>query len=210
VKSAEKQKEFICSIASECESMGDMIDRIMFFFKHDQGAISYNILPLDICEMVERTVRVVELRSGGKVSILRKFSGDLPCVMGDYDALSKVVTNLLDNALKYGCGEGAGDEDLKEGCPCVEIIRKLRHGREWVVISVVDDGIGIATAEHKKIFKRFYRVSGNDSSHIGGIGLGLFLCADIVRAHRGRIMVDSAPGEGARFSVWLRGNCEKR
>jgi signal transduction histidine kinase len=202
VKSAKKQKEFVCSIAAECERMGDMIDRLMFFFKHDQGAVSYNMLPLDVSEMVERAVRAVESRSAGKISIDRDFSDDLPCVKGDYDALSKVVTNLLDNALKYGRGRG-GQKGHKAD-PYVGIARKSRRGREWVVISVGDNGIGIEAADQKKIFKRFYRVGGNDSSHIGGIGLGLFLCADIVRAHHGHITVDSAPGEGALFSVWLR------
>jgi len=205
VKSEEKQKEFVCSIASECERMGDMIDRIMFFFKQDQGAISYNISSLDITELVERVINVVESRSAGKISIEREFSTDLPRVPGDYDALSKVVTNLVDNALKYGCSQGDGG-GFCEGCPKVGVKREFRRGQEWVVISVADNGMGIAAAEQKKIFRRFYRIGGRSSSHIGGIGLGLFLCADIVRAHRGRITVDSAPGEGARFSVWLRGD----
>ena len=208
VESPEKQKEFMCSIASECERLGDMIERVLFFFRQDQGAMSYSMSSFDAGALVKHTVQSVEKRLSGGVSFKLEVEQDLPNVVGDSDALAKVVTNLLDNAVKYGGadrGAGGGGWDAGMIPYRVSILKKHWRLRDWVVISVADSGKGIAVCEHKKIFRRFYRVGSDEHRHVGGIGLGLFLCADIVRAHRGRIKVDSSPGEGAVFSVWLRG-----
>jgi signal transduction histidine kinase len=203
VESEEKQKEFVCTIAGECERLGDMIERILFFFRQDQGAMSYTMSLFDAGLMVERTVHSVEKRLFGKISVDLDVDREGANVVGDSDALAKVITNLLDNAVKYG-GDAVSSSDGRI-CSCsVRVFTKRRRMRDWVVISVGDKGKGIAACEHKKIFRRFYRVDRAEHRHVGGIGLGLFLCADIVRAHHGRITVESMPGEGAVFSVWLR------
>ncbi len=220
-----------------------MIERVLFFFKQEHGAISYTMQPFDIGLMVKRIVKSVEGRSLGKMSVELEVDGGLPDVIGDVEALEKVVTNLLDNALKYGgcsgsgappwleyvnthtrpakehqtrslefeaeklkgeIGGGAGEGTHKGSPYGVRVFRKRWRWRDWIVVSIADSGQGIAVSEQKKIFRRFYRVGSESHSHVGGIGLGLSLCADIVRAHRGRLIVKSALGEGAEFSIWLR------
>ncbi len=108
VESPEKQKKFLTTISSECERLGDMIERVLFFFKQEHGAVTYTMQPLDIGEMVKRVVDSVVARSAGKMIVELEISDDLPRVKGDFDALEKVVTNLLDNALKYGGSFGSG------------------------------------------------------------------------------------------------------
>jgi len=111
-------------------------------------------------------------------------------VLGDEDALCQAVSNLLDNAIKY----------TPEG------------GRVWArlylqgtdaVIEVQDTGIGIEPKEHERIFERFYRVDKARSRELGGTGLGLSIVKHIVASHGGHVTVDSTPGSGSTFRVFL-------
>jgi two-component system phosphate regulon sensor histidine kinase PhoR len=108
----------------------------------------------------------------------------------DSDAIGQALHNLLDNAVKY-----SGDaRDIE--------VRLDRDG-DFAVISVRDRGIGIARGEQRKIFERFHRVSTGLVHDVKGSGLGLSIVHHIVQAHRGRVAVESDPGAGSEFSVYL-------
>ncbi len=203
VQDPEKQKHFLRTIASECERLGDMIERILFFFCQEQRAISYTMSLFAVRDMVSHTVTAYRDRLQGRVSIALKICESPTTVEGDAEALAKVVTNLLDNAVKYGVvREGNTDphaSDIEVGLGVAQ-----RRGRDWIVITVADHGPGIPLHEHNKVFERFYRHDSEAHRHVGGIGLGLSLCTDIVKAHRGRITLDNRQGGGVVFSVWLR------
>ena len=201
VEDPQKRREFMCSIASECERLGDMIERILFFFRQERGAVSYKMEKLDTVALTRSVVHMAETRFQGNLKVHFKSDSDIMEVDGDVEALSKVLTNLLDNAVKYG-GRFGGEEGAVE--VEIQVKRRQWRGRQWVVIDVRDFGSGIARSEQRRIFRRFYRVDSENHRHVGGIGLGLSLCSDIVRAHRGKIMVDSELGKGTVFSVWLR------
>jgi len=219
VQDPEKQRRFLRTIASECERLGDMIERILFFFRQEQGVMTYAMEPFDIGERVAMTVRAFRDRQHSGASVALELPEAPVMVDGDASALAKVITNLLDNAVKYGVQQksagaegavpdvGGASEGAAERRVCDIMVRvhtAAHRRRNWAVISVSDHGPGIPEQEHEKIFSRFYRRDTELHRHVGGIGLGLFLCADIVRAHRGRITVDSRVGAGAEFSVWLR------
>jgi two-component system phosphate regulon sensor histidine kinase PhoR len=89
----------------------------------------------------------------------------------------------------------------------VEAVRGRAHlpwlSREWVRITVRDHGIGMGKAALRRIFREFYRGPEALERNISGVGLGLALCRHVVRAHGGRIAVQSSPGEGSAFSVFL-------
>jgi signal transduction histidine kinase len=108
-------------------------------------------------------------------------------VRGDRGRLEQVVSNLLSNAVKFGAGRP------------VEI-RVERRGSQ-ALLSVSDRGIGIDLASHPHLFERFER--GVSARHYGGLGLGLYICRQIVDAHQGTIRVHSRPGQGATFTVEL-------
>ena len=104
--------------------------------------------------------------------------------------VTNVVSNLLDNAIKY-C--------IK--VPEVSVYTRNKGGE--IIISVIDNGIGIAANQQKLIFERFYRVSTGNLHDVKGFGLGLSYVKTIVEAHGGRIEVESAEGKGSRFDVIL-------
>ena len=215
VKDPEKQQQFLRTISNECERLGDKIERILFFLRQEQRAMSYTMSPFAVGELVSHTVTAYRDRLHGRISIALTLDDAPTMVDGDAEALVKVVNNLLDNAVKYGVprdtalnasGEVGGvptPRDIEVGV-CTE----QRRGRDWVVIRVADHGPGIPPQVHNKVFERFYRHDSDVHRHVGGIGLGLSLCMDIVKAHRGRIRLDSEVGAGAVFSVWLRSKSE--
>ncbi len=109
-------------------------------------------------------------------------------VRADEDALVTALLNLLDNANKYTPGEKH-----------IALRTTCRNGH--VVFAVEDNGIGIAPREQRKIFRRFYQVDRRLARESGGCGLGLSIVDFIVRAHGGRVEVESQPGKGSTFSV---------
>jgi two-component system, sensor histidine kinase and response regulator len=115
----------------------------------------------------------------------------LPCVWGDFTNLVSIFHNLVSNSLKY--------RTLSRS-PVVQILAEQSNPAEWI-ISVMDNGIGIAEKYHQRIFEPFKRLHG---SEIPGTGIGLALCQKIIEAHGGRIWVKSTLGAGATFCFTLR------
>lgn len=111
-------------------------------------------------------------------------------VRGDPDRLGQVVSNLLSNALRYT--EASGRVELR-----------VRREDEWAVLEVADTGLGIAPEDLKHVFKRFWRGEKSRSRATGGAGIGLAIVHELVRAHDGRIDVESKPGAGSTFRVSL-------
>ncbi|MFB3819270.1 MAG: PAS domain-containing sensor histidine kinase [Candidatus Methylomirabilales bacterium] len=116
----------------------------------------------------------------------------LPAVPADADGLTQVLLNLLTNALAATPAGGRVEVGGAAG---------VRDGRPGVVLAVTDTGTGIPAEHLDRIFDPFF-----STKRSGGTGLGLSICRDIVRAHAGAITVESAPGAGARFSIWLPGD----
>jgi two-component system phosphate regulon sensor histidine kinase PhoR len=116
---------------------------------------------------------------------------DLPDVYADPEALGQAVWNLLDNAIKYSPGRLAVQLEV------------LRQG-DFGAIRVHDEGLGIPRQELKRIFRKFFRGSAAGSADVKGAGIGLAMVDYIVRAHRGRVRVESEPGKGSTFTILLK------
>ena len=122
----------------------------------------------------------------------------LPKLIADGDQLEQVLTNLVDNALKYG----------REGGNVRLGLATAQSGGRWpapagVVLTVADDGPGIPRADVQRLTERFYRVDKGRSRAAGGTGLGLAIVKHIVNRHRGQLLIESEEGRGSTFSVWL-------
>lgn len=142
--------------------------------------------PVDLAEVVRFSAENVYHDSGHRLTVVA--DPDIPAVVCDADRIARVVTNLVDNAVKYS--PDGGD---------VEVTLGVADGR--AVISVRDQGIGIGPEEKGRLFDRFSQADMSSTREYGGLGLGLFIVSEIVRAHDGTIEVESLPGEGSTFTV---------
>jgi signal transduction histidine kinase len=111
-------------------------------------------------------------------------------LMADRDRLGQVFTNLLSNAIKYSPDAQTVEMDLSAS-------------RETVTMSIRDHGLGIPREQREKIFERFYRVADLSQRALPGLGMGLYIVAEIVKRHGGTITVESAVGKGSTFTVTL-------
>ena len=111
-------------------------------------------------------------------------------ISGDREHLRNLVHNLLDNANKYS-----------ENTPQIKVL--TRNSKNGILLVVEDNGIGMTKAVQSKIFERFYRQTSGNIHNVKGFGLGLNYVKSIVDAHNGTISVESEPGSGSRFTVFL-------
>lgn len=111
-------------------------------------------------------------------------------VIADWDKIGQVITNLISNAVKYS------PPNTTVNVACVTVDR-------FVTISVKDDGIGVKPEDQNKLFERYYRVNNDGSKSATGFGIGLYLCAEVIQRHEGKIWVQSDVGKGSTFSFSL-------
>lgn len=123
---------------------------------------------------------------------------DIQEIPADSDQLAQIFTNLLDNALKYG--KVGGKIRLT-----ASTVPDSRFPPGGVAISVMDNGAGIPAEHIPRLTERFYRIDKGRSRTVGGTGLGLAIVKHVVNRHRGRLVIESEPGQGTVFTVWLPG-----
>ena len=129
----------------------------------------------------------------------------LPPVIGDGDELTQVFLNLVDNAIKYGDAEGTVSVEARRVAEAEAQAAGWMAGKDGAVaVSVVDRGAGIPREHLPRLTERFYRVDKARSRELGGTGLGLAIVKHIVNRHRGALAIDSTPGKGSTFTVYLQ------
>ena len=127
----------------------------------------------------------------------------LPPVIGDGDELTQVFLNLVDNAIKYGDAEGTVSVEARRVAEA-QAAGWMASNDGAVAVSVVDRGAGIPREHLPRLTERFYRVDKARSRELGGTGLGLAIVKHIVNRHRGALAIDSTPGKGSTFIVYLQ------
>ena len=188
---AERQREYLEMIAGENQRLSRLIDNFLTFSRIERHKTSFAFRDTDPAKVVESAVRSVRDRVQAPECRLEvEVAPGLPAIRADHDALVTVLLNLLDNAYKYTRGEK-------------HLAVKAYENGGRVVFAVKDNGIGITAREQRLIFRRYYQVDRRLAREAGGCGLGLSIVDFIVRAHGGEVRVESAPGSGSTFSVWL-------
>jgi signal transduction histidine kinase len=191
VKSPEKAQEYYRLINHESRRLTQLVNNILDFARIEAGRRQYRFVEANLAEVVEEVLQSYEyqMKSAG-FEVKTEIEHHLPPVLIDRDAMAQVVLNLLNNAVKYSA-------EVKR----IEV-RVGARGND-LAVEVTDCGIGIPRAEQRKVFEKFYRVSTGLVHDTKGSGLGLTIVKHIVEAHHGRVLVESAPGAGSRFTILI-------
>lgn len=157
----------------------------------ESGKISIDKEDLDLNELIKEVVEEYRITSLNHV-IEIAHCNDIT-INADRDKIASVLSNLVNNAIKYSPKKA-------------EVSINCSTDHDHVIVSVSDKGLGIAPQDITKIFERYYRSHDNAARHISGFGIGLYLSAEIIQRHGGRIWAESVPGEGSsfHFSIPLR------
>jgi signal transduction histidine kinase len=192
----EEKREFLEIIDQESDRLRGLIEDLLDMSKIEAGVLQLDLQAVSVATLVGEAVKTVASHSPE-----HQFEAAVPpdlFVEADPRRIRQVLHNLLENAVKYS----------PDGGTVQVAATRAGHNQggspgEWVVISVRDQGIGIARHELARVFDRFHRVDNEVGRRVGGSGLGLAICRGIVEAHGGRIWAESEPGKGSTFSFTL-------
>lgn len=187
----EPDPDTIRSIEEETILLSRLVDDLQELSLAEAGKLRLVYQPEDIAKLVKQTAASWQPQMAAKGIVLSvDVPDDLPPVYIDWQRISQVLHNLLENALVHTAKGGT-----------ITIAATTRG--EWVEVSVTDTGEGIPPEELPYIFERFYRVDKSRSRATGGRGLGLTIAKRLVEAHGGKIEVNSEPGKGSRFAFTI-------
>lgn len=192
VTDQEKVRQYGEYIEAESRRLTQLINNILDFSRIESGQKSYHFERGQVEEVISETLKMFEVRLQQSRFTMRVEASprSLPTVVMDPEAISQVLVNLLDNAMKYS-GKST------------HLVVRIGQADGYVTFSVEDYGVGIPPEEQHRIFERFHRVSTGLVHDVKGSGLGLSLVKHIAEAHGGKVTVDSEPGHGSTFTVHL-------
>jgi two-component system, OmpR family, sensor histidine kinase SenX3 len=190
-----QRREFYNIMLADSERLLNTVEQVLRAgrARHKRPRISTSVINLS--EMVQECLELTRVRYGlNETHLIYNVSPEAKNVKvsGDMDELRAAFSNLIDNAVKYS------DKEVQVSVSLSTLDDKR------VAVRVVDKGIGIPSAQLKRIFKRFYRVPGRFMARVKGTGLGLFIVDSVVKKHGGRVFAESlGPGHGSTFTVHL-------
>lgn len=184
----ETTNEFLETINLESDRLSRLIGAILESAAFDANSVRIEKEPILLGMTIRRVVERMMIQATGHTFHI-DIPANFPVIEADAERIEQVMTNLVDNAVKYSPEGGT-----------IRVSGQVSE--DEVTISVADEGPGLDAEDMKKLFERFFRAS-SSRRRVAGTGLGLPISASIVRAHGGRIWVTSEPGEGTTFSFTL-------
>jgi signal transduction histidine kinase len=188
---SEERLRFLEISLRNTASLRLLVEELFELAKLEAKQVELRREPLPIAELAQDVaLKMGPAAQGREITLVVEPAGDLPLVSCDVGMIERVLTNLIDNALRFTPAGGT-----------VRVL--LDAEQESVRVTVADTGVGIAAEDLPHVFERFYRADKSRDRATGGAGLGLAIARQIVELHGGRLTVESAPGHGARFSFVL-------
>jgi signal transduction histidine kinase len=190
-----KRQEFYDVMLADSDRLLQTVEQVLRAGQSGQRRRKLNLRKVDVAELVTECVKLTRVRhnlAAEAVTFTESVNGERPLVKADAEELRVAISNLLDNAVKYS-GKG------------VQIsVEVAALDPKKVAVRIEDKGIGIPSAQLKRIFKRFYRVPGRVMARFKGTGLGLFIVSSVVERHGGKVFAESeGQGQGSRFTIEL-------
>jgi two-component system sensor histidine kinase SenX3 len=191
-----KRQEFYGVMLQDSDRLQGTIEQVLRAGQLGAKLRRASPMPVDFGAVVEECLVLARTRhhlpAEAVSANVRQVGGASFQVLGDEEDLKAMVSNLIDNAIKYSGADVRVAVELEQADPAT------------VTLRVRDRGIGISQSERKRIFKRFYRIPGAMSTRVKGTGLGLFIVRSVVARHGGKVFVESdGPGQGSTFIVQL-------
>jgi len=176
-------------IEEEADRLGELIDNLLDVSRVQLGTLTLRFSPVALDQLAHQVADRLKLQTN-KHTIVVDFPDSFPEIQADERRIGQVLTNLLNNAIKYSPEGGT-----------ITVHGEVKP--TGVQISVSDEGIGLSEEQKERIFERFYRVENTLSRETQGVGLGLYIVRSLVEAHGGQIWVESHLGKGTTFHVLL-------
>jgi two-component system phosphate regulon sensor histidine kinase PhoR len=177
-------------VLEQSERLSELVEQILLAAQLDSGGLQLARERFDAARLARNVIESSRPRIPVGLTVELETPAETPSVVGDPAKTRNVLTNLLDNAIKYSPDGG-----------CIDVILAQEAGR--LRFTVRDQGLGIPHSEQERIFEKFYRLDAAMSRGVGGSGLGLYICRELVGRMNGRIWVSSEPGAGSSFSFEL-------
>lgn len=188
----ERHQQYLSIVLDESKRLSRLVTDLLDLSKMEQGQFPLEIREFDINEMIRLNIIKSEKRITEKgIQLTVSFQKENQKVMADKDSIQRVLTNLMDNAMKFTQSGG-----------CMDIRTGFVGGKVFVTIQ--NTGIGIAKEELEHVFDRFYKTDKSRSQDKTGAGLGLYIVKNIIQSHGENIWAESEPGEFARFNFTLK------
>ncbi|MGH8309221.1 MAG: ATP-binding protein, partial [Steroidobacteraceae bacterium] len=190
---ASARERFLGIMAEQADRMRRLVDDLLMLSRIEQHEHARPDAEVDLNRVLRSVLDLLQLRaSSRKVALELSVDPALPRAIGDYDELTIVFQNLVDNAVKY-----------TRPATTVRITARPAAADDRVAVAVSDEGEGIPANHLPRLTERFYRVDAARSRQLGGTGLGLAIVKHVVNRHRGRLDIQSTPGKGSTFTVTL-------
>jgi PAS domain S-box-containing protein len=177
---------FISLIVDESERLARIVNQILLANQLEVGRLDLMTEPFDAADLLVRVVEAARTHAPPHITFAVQAAEGVPPVAADKDRVRQILVNLVENAIKYSPGGGR-----------IELGVEPADGA--VLFRVVDEGLGIPAEEQRQIFEKFYRLDPDMTQGIGGTGLGLYICSELVERMGGRIWVESEEGIGSSF-----------
>jgi len=192
----ERVKRYSKIIFDENARMQQQVERVLEIAQQDYHDIKLNPVELDVHDLLKTVIPALCFEKSDKdVKIHYQFKAAHPVIFADKMYVTGIITNITENAIKYSGNSPeltVITDDYKEG----------------ILISFVDNGIGMSRESLKHVFEKFYRVPTGNIHNVKGFGLGLYYARTMAEAHNGKITATSELNKGSRFDVYLPGNSQ--
>jgi len=194
----EKVRHFISMIKKENSRMNRQVESILQIATLDKHEMDFSFTETDLHEVISQAIDTIGIQVTDRGGVInRQLEAENSVITGDSEHLRNLVHNLLDNANKYS-----------EGAPQITVT--TRSNGSGLFLEVADKGIGMSKAVQNRVFERFYRETTGNIHNVKGFGLGLNYVKAITDAHGGTVTVESEPGKGSIFTVFLPYKSETR